>query len=435
MNETLAVAAAILGVFGITVPWLYKKCKRARLKAQAQQIREGAASLIAAESRIQQEGLMTRLLQRYYPDPELREQNLCRYSFAVNGKQITTNIASKASWFGLRLPISDTERDRFQLVKKVVSLPSIPEGEQQRILNTITKKGVRFDDKPMFALHSFAPCTNDVVASFSLVEYKDYKLALGLLEEELVQALVDADLDPDLAYERREYLLPGRNTFLKDCKTIAEYSNRLCVGGTNVLLAFRRPEEDDFAFFLKRRSRKVSTGRGVFSLLPSGTHQPELVANAQDEAPIAATVYRETLEELFGGKEIEVSDGHQAARRYRFADQLRWFQEPSNRSKFVLELVSFGLNLFDGTFEFGVLLAVKDERYWKHYEKTIKISDEFADEDTPPFSTKKRDALADIICDPRCADTSLIALVEGLRRLKQIEPTRVNLPDIEVVRA
>ena len=271
-----------------------------------------------------------------------------------------------------------------------------------------------------------------MLASFSLAEYKNYKVTLGLLEEELVQALVDADLDPKLAFEKRESLLMGRNKFLRDCKTIAEYSNRLCVGGTNVLLAFRRSEENDFVFFLKRRSRKVSTGRGVFSLIPSGMHQPDLVANARKEAPIAATVYRETLEELFGGKEVETSNGHQADRRYRFAEQLHWF-ETANPKQFILELVSFGLNLFDGTFEFGVLLVVKDERYWRRYEGDIQVNDEVDDNKTPPFSTKDTKGLAEIIEDPRCADTSLIALVEGLRRLKQIEPTRVSLPEIEVI--
>jgi hypothetical protein len=161
-------------------------------------------------------------------------------------------------------------------------------------------------------------------------------------------------------------------------------------------------------------------------------HQPDLVANARKEAPIAATVYRETLEELFGGKEVETSNGHQADRRYRFAEQLHWF-ETANPKQFILELVSFGLNLFDGTFEFGVLLVVKDERYWRRYEGDIQVNDEVDDNKTPPFSTKDTKGLAEIIEDPRCADTSLIALVEGLRRLKQIEPTRVSLPEIEVI--
>jgi hypothetical protein len=111
---------------------------------------------------------------------------------------------------------------------------------------------------------------------------------------------------------------------------------------------------------------------------------------------------------------------------------LHWF-ETANPKQFILELVSFGLNLFDGTFEFGVLLVVKDERYWRRYEGDIQVNDEVDDNKTPPFSTKDTKGLAEIIEDPRCADTSLIALVEGLRRLKQIEPTRVSLPEIEVI--
>jgi hypothetical protein len=159
-------------------------------------------------------------------------------------------------------------------------------------------------------------------------------------------------------------------------------------------------------------------------------HQPETKANAQEESPIAATVYRETLEELFGGKELQQYDGHLAARRYRSTQQLEWFLQEPNFGKFVLQIVSFGLNLFDGTFEFGVLLAVTDPEYWTKYEVTRKISSEFDDEETGPISTKNSEALASIIENPRCADTSLIALVEGLRALKEIDPTRVALPEI-----
>jgi hypothetical protein len=159
-------------------------------------------------------------------------------------------------------------------------------------------------------------------------------------------------------------------------------------------------------------------------------HQPEIKANAREESPIAATVYRETLEELFGGTELEQYDGHLTARRYRSTDQLRWFQQESNLGKFVLQIVSFGLNLFDGTFEFGVLLAVTDAAYWTEYEATRKINSEFDDEETGPISTKDTETLALIIENPRCADTSLIALVEGLRALKEIDPTRVKLPEI-----
>ncbi|MGA2963937.1 MAG: hypothetical protein ABSD96_19895, partial [Candidatus Korobacteraceae bacterium] len=357
--KIFAIVIAILGALR-SLTWLYGLWKNAAREDNERQRQDRAGSVIASEKKIQEGRLITQLLMLYYPDSELRAHDLHRYSFTINGRLITTNIASRSSWLNLRLPVNDRERDRFPVIQSAVPLPAVSEDEERRIRAELAEKQVRFDDRPIFTLRSFTPNAKGPIASFSLAEYKNYKLSFGLLEEELIQALVNANCVPLAAFEQRNKLLLGRNKFLKDCRAMADYSTRLCAGGTNVLLAFRRSSDDDYVFHFKRRSRTVSTGRGVFSLLPSGMHQPEIKANAREESPIAATVYRETLEELFGGIELEQYDGHLTARRYRSAEQLRWFQQESNFGKFVLQIVSFGLNLFDGTFEFGVLLAVTD---------------------------------------------------------------------------
>ena len=87
-------------------------------------------------------------------------------------------------------------------------------------------------------------------------------------------------------------------------------------------------------------------------------HQPVTLANAQEETSVAATVYREIYEEMFGGKEVQGDDKHFKPLWFMSKTQLAWFRQ--NPSGFTLELVSFGLNLMDGTFEFGVLLAITD---------------------------------------------------------------------------
>jgi hypothetical protein len=160
-------------------------------------------------------------------------------------------------------------------------------------------------------------------------------------------------------------------------------------------------------------------------------HQPTTRANAREETSIAATVYRETYEELFGGKEVERDDKHVEPRWYMSQPQLAWFEE--NTGSFTLELVSFGINLVDGTYEFGVLLVVQDEQYWKKFGRTTTLNYEFHDSETLLYSTVDAERLASLMTDPRCADVSLIVLVEGLRRLAQLDPGRINLPRIEII--
>jgi hypothetical protein len=212
---------------------------------------------------------------------------------------------------------------------------------------------------------------------------------------------------------------------------IAAYGNRLCAGGTNVLFAFRMSDRDDFAFHFKRRSKKVSTAKRAFCLVPSAMHQPTTRSRAEEEASVAATVYREIDEELFGAPETPPYDNRLGARLYMEEPHLAWFINHPDR--FRLEVVSFGLNLVDGTFEFGVLLVVDDESYGQYWNK-MKTNKEFFDDETPPIRTSNESRLAAIMTDPRSADTSLIALVEGIRRMNHLYPSSVHLPNIEVVR-
>jgi len=95
--------------------------------------------------------------------------------------------------------------------------------------------------------------------------------------------------------------------------------------------------------------------------------------------------------------------------------------------------VSFGLNLMDRTYEFGILIAIKDNSYWQTFHSMMKPNQEFDDSETPYFSTLDKDRLASLIIDPNFAETSLIALVRGLQRLKEIAPGRVMLPCMTIV--
>lgn len=369
------------------------------------------------------------LLQLYYSDADLRAQDLFRYSYAVNGRRVVTNMATKDLWLGLALPISERSWDRFPIEEPKLPWPVTPQARIDELRAELAAKKIRFENRPIYALRSFAPKGEHAIASFSNAQYVNYKLELGRLEEETLQALTNTALQPDIAYDRRRDEMPLREKLLRNSEVLARYPNRLCAGGTNILLAFRISDRDDFMFILKRRSGGVSTGRHVMSLIPSGMHQSSTYFVAQEETSVAATVYREMDEELFGGEEVDPEDRSIEPLQFMRKPHLAWFQQ--NPNAFTLEIVSFGLNLVDGTFEFGVLLVVNDPTYWDQYgEEKVVLNEEFDKTIFRPFYTHETNRLLSVMTSGKCADTSLIALVEGLRRLQQLEPARVSTIEI-----
>lgn len=384
------------------------------------------------EAKLIEQESPTKLLQLYYRDDALIAQGLFRFSYLVAGKRVVTNMATSDSWLGFALPINEYASDKFPLRKRSFSWPATPRRELEMLRAEMKRRDIPFHNNPIYCLQSFTPHNPQEIASFSVGQYIDYKIRLGQLEEEIIRALVHCSGDYKLAYLKRDSLMPLRRDLLPDCATIANFGNRLCPGGTNILLALRKPRQKGFVFFVKRRSRRVSTGRKRFSLLPSGMHQPATRANAKDESSPASTVFRETYEELFDGEEVEAQDNHIAPHWYMSKPQLAWFR--NNPKKFTQEVVSFGLNLVDGTYEFGVLLVVNDEQYWEEHSATMVPCKEFRDSRTPAYSTLDRARLASVMTNPLCAGTSLIVIIEGLNRLRHLYPSEVNLPGIQQVR-
>ena len=370
------------------------------------------------------------LLKLYYPDKTLREQGLCRFSFVVNGRTVSTNIATKADWLNLGIPIDERDENRFSLQSPIFKGPTVSPSEENALRHYLTTREITFHNKPIYCLQSFTP-TRKQIAEFSLHKYLDYKIKIGFLEAELTQALQDSENKPSDAFRMRRRRMTLRNELLPDSGAVAGF-RRLCAGGTNVLLALRRPGEDGFVCFVKRRSGRVSTGAHLLSLLPSGMHQPTNAANAPFETSIAASVYRETYEELLGGEDVEAEDPHIAPLWFMSRPPLKWITEHRDRVK--TEIVSFGLNLVDGTYEFGVLFVINDEEYWRLFQADMRPTlKEFDDSETPYFSTLDTGRLAALMRNSEFADTSLIALIEGLLRLNSIYSERVRLPNLRVL--
>jgi hypothetical protein len=84
-----------------------------------------------------------------------------------------------------------------------------------------------------------------------------------------------------------------------------------------------------------------------------------------------------------------------------------------------------------GNFEFASLVVINDDRWWDLYGGVIEANWEA--EGLRRYSTQDSGSLAALINDPAWSNEGLFALLEGLRRLRQLDSERIALlPSIEV---
>lgn len=220
--------------------------------------------------------------------------------------------------------------------------------------------------------------------------------------------------------------------------THASRSDRLCAGGHACLFAIARPARRshpaDFLFVVQRRSRRVLNGASALSVLPKSFHQHTV--SASDEVHLGTTVYRELEEELFGRQEFEEGGdsggrgplGLNPYHADRLTAPMRWLVE---HGACTVECVGAGLNLINGNYEFATLVTVHDEEFWARFSGACLPNWEAADVQT--YSTAESDQLQELMADERWTNEGLFALIEGLLRLAELWPDRVQLPHMEVV--
>ena len=88
-----------------------------------------------------------------------------------------------------------------------------------------------------------------------------------------------------------------------------------------------------------------------------------------------------------------------------------------------------GLNLVSGNFEFAALIVVDAEDFWSRYGGRVEANWESSA--LHQYSSLDSASLDELIRDPAWSNEGLFALLQGLRRLKQIGGERVSLPAIE----
>lgn len=295
-----------------------------------------------------------------------------------------------------------------------------------RLAETLTL-GIRMVNIPLYRLLSIDIRKGMVAGSVGLAPFVEYALTMDLLEGELIDALVDSPhLQPSS--------VPLRGRYLPDLTSVLDVAGRLCAGGVLALCAIARPASPhrggaDYLLLVQERSGQVVNAARRLAVIPKGFHEP--LADVRFDAPVGATLRRELEEELFGREDLDntLSDQRRADPMHPslWSAPMRWLMADTDRLK--TECTGFGLNLVSGNFEFASLIVIDDEDFWHHYGGQVQANWEATG--LRQYSSLDHELLAELVRDEAWTNEGLFALLQGLRRLRQIGGSRVRLPAIE----
>lgn len=342
--------------------------------------------------------------------------------------EIVTSILTHPEWLDLDCPLTSA-CDRLTLTNAAAD-DDLSLDEQaanaaaQRLAETLAT-GTRLADMPLYRLLDIDVTKGAITGLLGVTQFARYALTMDLLEGELIDALTAGG-------STRPGSLPLRDRYLPDITSVLGVA-RLCAGGTLALCAIARPSSPyrgpaDYVLLIQERSGDVVNAPRRLAVIPKGFHQP--MTDFRADARIGATLRREMEEELFGREDTDSTTGKPYAadpmHPTRLSEPMQWLTENPGRLR--IECTGFGLNLVSGNFEFPALIVIDTEDFWSRYGGQIEANWESLA--LRQYSSLDSDSFADLVYDPAWSNEGLFALLQGLRRLKQIGGNRVNVPAI-----
>jgi hypothetical protein len=354
-----------------------------------------------------------------------------RYSALYDqDSEIPTSVLTHPDWLDLDCPLT-AAHDRLTLTNVTADIDLSLDEEAagaaaQRLAETLATS-TRLVDMPLYRLLDIDVRRGAIAGSVRVTRFVRYALTMDLLEGELIDALT-AGVSPRLGS------LPLRDRYLPDLASVLSIAGRLCAGGIQALCAIARPASldrgpADYVLLVQERSGDVVNAARRLAVIPKGFHQP--MTDFRTDARIGATLRREMEEELFGREDTDNTLIKQYAAEpmhpTRLSEPMRWLMEGSGILR--IECTGFGLNLVSGNFEFAGLIVIDTEEFWSRYGGQIEANWESSA--LRQYSSMDSESLAELVHDPAWSNEGLFALLQGLRRLKQIGGNRVNVPTIE----
>ncbi len=114
--------------------------------------------------------------------------------------------------------------------------------------------------------------------------------------------------------------------------------------------------------------------------------------------------------------------------RSRLSEPMRWLSDDPARMR--LECTGFGVNLVSGNYEFASLIVIEDDEFWTRFGGEVEANWESSG--LRLYSSLDRESISDLITDESWSNEGLFAFLQGLRRLREIGGTRVDLPAVEL---
>jgi hypothetical protein len=345
--------------------------------------------------------------------------------------EVATSVLTRPGWLDLDCLLTANHDGLIladQTSSGAVPLDEDAANAAARRLAEILAAGTRFADMPLYRMTSIHVRHGEIAGSLGIDQFGPYAMTLDLLEGELADALAAGiPVGPGS--------LPLRDRYLPDLSSVLGVADRLCAGGALALCAFARPADPnrgpaDYLLLLQERSSSVVNTATQLAVIPKGFHQP--MTDFRNDARVAATLRRETEEELFGRDDIDNTLNHPNAadpmHPKRLSRPMRWLvtEQPESLR---MECTGFGFNLVSGNYEFACLIVVESDDFWSRFGGEITASWESSS--LRQYSSLDGDSLAALARDQSWSNEGLFAYLQGLRRLKRIGGERVNLPDIE----
>jgi len=420
------IITGVAGLLGLSVSQLSKLYKGYRNRYQDSK----SATLLKARQfageKVANDGLLKQATKRYYDARGFKETGLSEYSVAVDGHTVHSGMAVLPEWIGLNNPLNDTHESASFLP---IQPPKVEFVQEQvlHLLHTIELMNLRLWGGPIYRLLNVDFSSGLTRSSFAEVDFLHYRFTVGLVIDELVDALSKYDFSVDKVLANANSLLPVRNRILPDGQSLLGFQERICAGGITMVFAMPRPKPyNDFIFPIQQRSAIVADGHGMLSIIPRGFHE-SLTDQQKDVAP-SISCYREIYEELFGGKEVEQHTERLRHDWFFGERQMRWFID--HKDSYELICTCFGIDMVSGNYQFGTLLIIHDGKYWDTFGNEIRANWEGKERTTRPISTKDSAALEELIQQGNWTGEGLQTLCEALLFLKKRYPRKVSLPNI-----
>ncbi|MGH3760517.1 helix-turn-helix transcriptional regulator [Actinophytocola sp.] len=347
------------------------------------------------------------------------------YRAHYDGFDVQTTVLSRPNWLDLACLLTP-DTDRLALAGasagQDINLDDVAAKHAIRRLLEAAVLRVRMTNAPLYRLLNVNVDTQAILGELDIIPFVQYALTTDLVERELVDALADGTAE-----------LPLREKYLRDVGTVLDVTERFCCGGVLALCAIARPADPyrgpaDYLLLVQERADHVLNSVGRLSVIPKGFHQP--LTDFRSGAFVGATLRRELEEELFGRRDVDGTlSEHRVAdpmHPNRLSEPMRWLQ---NEDGMRLECTGFGFNLVNGNYEFAGLVVIDDDDFWRRYGDRIEANWESAG--LRQYSSLDRRFITELIADESWSNEGLFAFLQGLRRLSQIDETRVRAPDIE----